>query len=59
MTSPIFLIAWPFQPPNAPPVMRELHPPEDNPQREFRKAHESGEFRRVVLAHQFQEGRPV
>lgn len=59
MTTPIFIIAWPASPADAPPVIRELHPPADNPQALFRKAHECGRYRRVVLAHQFQEGGKV
>lgn len=56
MTSPVFLMAWAKEPADAPPVIRELHPPADNPQAMFSKARESGRWRRVVLAHQFQEG---
>lgn len=56
MTSPIFLLAWAKEPADAPPVIREMHPPADNPQALFKRAHECGRYQRVVLAHQFQEG---
>ena len=59
MTTPIFLLAFPAAPADAPPVIRELHPPADNPQALFQDARDTRKYRRVVLAHQFQECGPV
>lgn len=57
MAHPLFLILWPIEPQDAPPTLRELQAGQ-NPQEKFRRAMASGRYRRIALAHQFQEGIP-
>lgn len=57
MAAPIFLIAWPIEPQDAPPTLSELQASQD-PQGKFRRAMASGRYRRIALAHQFQEAHP-
>lgn len=57
MAAPLFLILWPIEPQDAPPTLLELQA-SVNPQERFRQAMASRRYRRVVLAQQFQEGKP-